>query len=395
MIKGHTPTTVQAFEACLQNYSQQVAICAMSHDIRTPVTGILGMAKILKQNAENKENQRDADLLIAAAEELLKLLDATVVKSEVLDFDLTELIQHNVALISPALRHKKLRIQVHISPQLSGRFFGQKLLLDRILLNLLSNAVKFTHEGHITIEAHLVEETGEQWGVELVVADTGMGIQPERLPYLFEDFSQPATTAQGIYQNTGLGLYTIKKYVKLLQGDIKVSSTLNRGTRFVLAFNLKRAATATTASPLMEQILVDNGLAEYIPLPAAQKRSVLLVEDQLAAARGAISILMDAGYEVDHAVSGAAALQYVQQKSYDLICLDLKLADQNGFEIAQVIRRLTHRNARVPLIALSGSLNNQECTLGKSAGFQAMLLKPLTSEKMQWVETHLVKPEIL
>lgn len=162
-------------------------------------------------------------------------------------------------LHTPAARHKNLQLDTYIDEKIPNPLYGRQMLLDRVILNLLSNAIKFTHQGHVSIDAKLIDENKKNIILQLTVEDTGMGIPEDKMDTIFESFSRLTPSYQGIYKGSGLGLYTVKRYLKMLNGDIRVESQLDRGSRFIVTVPLERLEHITRTSAFAE----DNEAGDY------------------------------------------------------------------------------------------------------------------------------------
>nr|MBA2650883.1 PAS domain-containing protein [Tatlockia sp.] len=365
-------------KAELANKAKSEFIANMSHDIRTPLTGIIGMTQEMFNVAEDMQPilehassdekigpqdkylpllrsivdkvQEDSQLLIGATDELLELcneiletmqLESGHCPEEVESFNLYDLIKHNISLLQPAACHRKLTLSFDIDKQIPTYFSGLRNYLDRTLLNLLSNALKFTEKGFVKIEVRLSDtpnssyQPGDSLTLEISVEDSGMGIPKDKFETIFEHFSRLTPSYQGLYKGAGLGLYTVKRYIEAMNATIEVDSEVGKGTRFIVTLPLtvsdhsdrekeaplpKRAKTqvaqsASAASKPKERTM-DN-------LSAA----VLVVEDNLLAAKTLQSFLTRLNCASDHAKNGEQALMMVQTNDYDLVLMDVGLGD--------------------------------------------------------------------
>ena len=231
-------------QADAANRAKSEFITNLSHDIRTPITGILGLAHSLQKRSENKQNKEDAGLLIDVIQELLALLNQTLSTnnldntykiSDSSDFSIQALANHNVALLAAAAKHKGLSLKLEIDKKVPEIITGNRAYLDRVILNLLSNAIKFTHQGHIELSITPINFAGDKVTLNLMVKDSGIGIPQDKMSTIFENFSQvDSSSSQGLYKGNGLGLHAVKKYLDSMHGDITVISEEGKGSVFIV-----------------------------------------------------------------------------------------------------------------------------------------------------------------
>lgn len=356
----------------------------MSHDLRTPITGILGLLAIMKTRLTAAEDKNDSDLLIDSANELLKIVngilefsETTVVLNQLNEtesvFDLRELIHNNIKLILPAVKLSKLDIYENIAEDVPKLLCGKQFLLDRILMNLIGNAVKFTPKGHMKISAAVLKTTQDVCHIQISVEDTGIGIAKEKQQVVFERFTRLNPSCHGLYKGTGLGLYFVKQYVEALQGNISLDSVFGQGSKFIVTLPLKVAEFSheEKAPPFAASKNLDARL------------NILVIEDNEIAARMAKHIIEDACHFVVVVSSGAEALEILGQKRFDFILLDIGLPDIDGMELAHMLR--TDKNSlnnSAPIVALTAHLNPEKKYKQLASDIQGIITKPLTRDKL-------------
>jgi len=306
----------------------------MSHELRTPMTGVMGMIDMVLDgplSAEQREQletaQRCAKLLLALLNDVLDLskIEAGKMVIENIPFDLRLVVADCVHAQEPRAREKGIRLSAEIPPEFPGRFTGDPLRMRQILNNLLSNAVKFTEVGYVVVRLNGAPDPGgDRFNLELQVADTGCGIAPEKLPLIFEKFSQADGSISRKYGGTGLGLAITSRLVEALGGDIRVKSEVGSGSTFTVSLQLVLASQ-------------DQELASVSPASAGQRvrraqtgdMSVLFM--QLSPVR--LEKLRAAAYREDEAGTMAEA-QKLQDAADRLTAPDLS-------EYARRIRRAT------------------------------------------------------
>lgn len=399
-------------------------IANMSHDLRTPITGMLGMVQdmlnVANQAASSindkdsqqtsialqdivKTVQRDSGFLMGATDELLQLCNEILEvvslesgKSEKHDesFDLNDLINHNIELLQPIAQHKKLRLSCDIDQNVPRYLKGARIYLDRILLNLVGNGLKFTEKGEIKIcvkwlkgekDKNVGVSMGQGINLQIQIKDTGIGIPEDKFDDIFEHFSRLAPSYEGLYKGAGLGLYTVKRYVEAMRGAVIVSSEVSKGACFTVTLpfivsdhagpSRKSVRFSASMKPDADKtILESQGPVSIKEIMA----SILVVEDNELAAIAVTLTLKPFNCHIDTAEAGSTAVEMAQKGNYDLILMDIGLPDFSGIEVAKKIRGLADpKKSQVPIVALTGHANNSEMRQEAiEANLQDVLSKP-------------------
>ena len=427
--KKRLPELTKAKElAEVASRSKSEFIANMSHDIRTPITGMLGMVQDMLYTADQAKSsisdtnaqqssmalkdmidivQRDSQLLMGATDELLQLcneiLEVTRIESGASDthlesFDLNELLRHNIELLQPTAQHKKLQLFYELDQAVPRYLKGSRIYLDRILLNLIGNGLKFTEKGEVSIGVSLSQEEntdlvmGDTIALSIQVKDTGIGIPEDKFDEIFEHFSRLTPSYEGVYKGSGLGLYTVKRYVEAMQGTIDVSSDIGRGSRFTMVLPLAISDHADRARtsirpPISTKPDTDTHLDQGSVLAQDATASILIVEDNPIAAMAEKLAFKPFNCHIDMAASGTEAVAMAEQNHYDLIFMDVGLPDFSGIEATQKIRALNDRTqSQVPIVALTGHADNADIHQDAiKAGMQEILIKPLQALALEAV----------
>lgn len=355
----------------------------MRHDIRTPLTGIIGFARLIQKEARRPHIKEYADNLVQATSALLdfqnEILDAIKVTTEtspiiLQPFNLKNLVEKVLNLVRPKAILKKLELLFHYDHNLPLFYIGDSKRLFRILLELVTNALKFTAEGNIRVALTAFKKNDRQLIVRFDVSDTGIGIPQDQQDDVFVRFHRLSPSSDGIYEGTGLGLTVVKQYVKDLNGKIEIDSIIGKGATFVclIPFSVADHAVENTSDHKIE--LVNEVLFQH--------KNILLVEDHQMTATVTELMLTELQCFVENASDARTALLKASEKKYDLIFLDLGLPDMTGFELAKKIRHddnaINYSSIIVALTAHSEEESKLRCF---ESGIDAVFQKPLLKSK--------------
>lgn len=374
----------KAKEAAEQaNRAKSEFISNMTHDIRTPIAGIIGISELLERNAPNAERKEQAQWIRDCGEQLMELLNSVldVVSADQIReedtqeeiFDLRESAHSIKRLIMPTISLDKIEFKMEIDEAIPHYVIGDRLKLERILLNLLANAIKFTEKGFVSLRAELISRTKDEVKIEFSVIDTGIGIPKDKQHEVFDRFFRINPSYEGRYKGHGVGLYIVEKYVSMLGSIIGVNSEINEGSTFYFALTMK---VGKENAYMREKTLERTKLSE-----ASIKAKVLLIEDNAVALRIAQSILEEIGCEVHTATDGHSGLRKTKTEVYDIIIVDIGLPDISGTELTKIIRNLekeTGNSHHTPIIGLTAHAvgpTREQCFV---AGMDAVHSKPLT-----------------
>lgn len=369
----------------------------MRHDIRTPLTGIVGFSEILKHESNEQRIKDYADNLIASSHALLALLDEVLEAVRVSSgeipklkkkFNLQHTLNHVIELNRARAAQKKLSFTLEIDPALPQFVIGDKVRLHRIALELVANALNFTNHGFVKLCVSLAKQESRQIILKLVVEDSGLGIPKDKQQDIYVQFKRLTPSYQGIYKGAGLGLFVIKQFIDELEGEIYVESEIKKGSRFscLIPLQIPLIDDASGVQDEMEKIIDGPYETTYTQQinPQTQPAKnhplhILVVEDNVIAQTVAKSILSKMKCDVDIADTGKNAISQWKNKQYDLIFMDIGLPDMDGYEVTRQIRlQELIKKTHIPIIALTahvGDENKQKCI---EAGMNAVLTKPLS-----------------
>ena len=368
-------------------------LATMSHELRTPLTSILGWARLLDSNQlSEKERERAVHVIQRNAEAQSKLIEDLLDVSRIItgklkiDFQpvsFAAIVESVTSSLRPSIDTKQLKLETKIDPA-AGPILGDPSRLQQIVMNLLSNAIKFTPSGG-TIDVCLQRH---ETYVRLKVMDTGIGIAPEHLPFIFERFRQVDSSNMRSHGGLGLGLAIVDYLVRQQAGSVIAESEgLGKGSSFTVDFPLTSSevmgSDLATAAALAGDSEAVSQRSELLADPKLRNRRILLVEDDLDTQELIMTVLRRHGANVTAVASSAAALAELARATPDVIISDIGMPAENGYELIRKIRALTpDEGGHVPAIALTayaGAVDRRRALL---AGFQTHLSKPVEPDDL-------------
>lgn len=395
------------------NNAKTEFIANMSHDIRTPLSGIIGMSKFLEDKTNDPEEKQYALWVNESGEQLLKLLNGVldIVSAAHLSeddvhqdtFDLRQSIEDIVQLEKPTVHQKNLKFHVEIDPQIPQYIVSDRFKLNRILLNLVGNAIKFTEQGYIAVQIKQLAKDKKNVTLKFSVIDTGLGIPKSLQSKIFERFYRISPSYKGDHHGHGVGLHIVEKYVALLGGEIQLESEKGKGTTFYFTISLaigepKNAITLsqsiTSPLPSVHTDLLNSTIRQK-PLSTPNQEgmpSILLVEDNFIALRMAERITEQAGCCYTSVANGEEALELAKSKHFDLILTDIGLPGISGNELTRLIREEEKgaKKTPIPIVGLTahGLIDAENESL--EAGMNQLLSKPIKLPMLQMILTKFI-----
>ncbi|MGL5741886.1 MAG: ATP-binding protein [Legionella sp.] len=373
--------------------AKDVFIRNMSHDIRTPLSVIIGISSILEQEAQNSQEKEHAHMINISGEQLLALLNSVLdiiasgsqkenkINESVCNVH--ELIHSIADLELPTITLKQLDLFISIAADTPEWITTDSVKLHRILLNLLGNAVKFTEKGFIEIGVRTKPQAHGKTVLEFFVKDSGPGIKPKDKDKIFKRFYRATPSSQGIYAGHGVGLHIVKRYTQLLKGKIRVDSTIHVGTSFTVTIPVQEAEKPENyKEPITHESIAAS---KKVSPELAKTPLVLLVEDNAIALKMVENLLQQLHIRFLSASTGEAALELFKSHTFDWILSDIGLPDTTGIQLAQRFRQLekSQNNFPTPIIGLTAHAVadiEQECM---QAGMNQVITKPIRNHMLQ------------
>ena len=360
----------------------------MSHDIRTPLNGILGMLDIAQKNETNPKALLECHEKMRTAAFHLKALVNDVLDMqrmetdrfflEQIPFDIREILDNCWSMLEAQASRLDITLKKIKPGSLKYPYLiGSPLHIRQIFMNLLSNAIKYNKPGgSISVHAKIIGQVHQNVIYKFIISDTGIGISPEFQKHIFEPFAQEDTGARTIYKGTGLGMAIVHRLVQEMGGTIQLKSEKNVGSTFtlILPFTIDEhqpSASAETAT---------DTPADLTDL------HILVVEDNELNLEIAVFSLEAAGLNISTAINGLEAVRLFEKSKpyeYDIILMDIMMPVMNGLDAAKAIRGLSRPDApTVPIIALSANAFAEDIQKSKNAGINEHLAKPLEMDKV-------------
>ncbi len=352
-------------------------ITMLSHELRTPMNAIVGMASLVsKRNLESSLRQ-ELGAIEQSAEQLMSLInqildfsriEAGAAALEHAPFDLIALIENLMRIANALPRPVAVALEAHIAPEVPRFLQGDYGRITQVLLNLVGNSIKFTERGRVDLKVVAELEAAGVWRLCFTVEDTGKGVPVSMQEKIFEPFAQVSRLAGG----TGLGLPICRRYAMLMQGELTLESVEGQGSIFKFSVPLQAVVTAATA-PLQ---------SASPALGSTRMLRVLVAEDTPASALVMRLILERLGHTVRVAGDGQEAVQAFADECFDLVFLDIQMPVMDGLEAAREIRQLPRGNA-VAIVALSALATDHDRKNAIASGFTDYLVKPIKAADVE------------
>ncbi|MDA8760978.1 ATP-binding protein [Amylibacter sp.] len=350
-------------------------LAVMSHEMRTPLAGIIGVMDLLKTTKLTKKQDHYVQIATSSGEIMLEhineALDITRIEGGALnlspqEFNLPDLVRSLVEILKPLANEKVLNLDLQIDNKIKANFMGDSLRIRQILTNLLGNSIKFTDKGSIKfiINCSHGPDVSE---LKFKITDTGVGIAPENHKKIFDDFVVISSGGKQQTRGDGLGLSISRKIARQMGGDIIVESNINEGATFILSLPLKQVAKTDVVEP--------KGLD--IPVENFKKINVLVVEDSITNREVLCDMLEEMGHKVIGAMNGLESLEQVKKQIFDIIFMDINMPIMGGIEAVQKIRSGGGLNSKTYIAGLTAHGSDEFGVEAEQAGMDCYFTKPI------------------
>lgn len=350
----------------------------MSHEIRTPLNAMLGFSDLLSKTSLSYEQKEYLEAIETSGKNLMGIIndildfskiEAGMLSLETVPFSIQQTVHSVYAMFFSKAQKKGLRLFSSVDPNVPSLVAGDPTKFNQILINLIGNAIKFTSEGTVMIECTVKKLQADKLILQVSIKDTGIGIPHEKLGKIFDRFTQAEDSTTRNFGGTGLGLSIAKKLVEMQGGELMVTSEPGKGSEFLFTIHY-------TVAYSNEYVHNENQVTH--PALNFQGTKTLIVEDNPLNQKLASTLLRNEGFEVEVAENGEMAVQFLKERQYDVILMDIQMPIMDGYEATSEIR--TKLNIKTPIIAMTANAIAGEKERCIELGMDDYITKPFKAE---------------
>jgi len=392
-------------------------LASMSHDVKTPLSGIIAIAELLAQRMQNGDKKMLEDVgqcgkkLMSFFENCIELSKMDMAQLQIVDqaFSINKITEAIHELFLPSATAKRLKMSVHQDAEIPAILIGNQINIYRVMLNLIGNAIKFTPQGEVNLFIKFHERLdNENIIIKIIVKDTGIGIPKDKQQIIFEKLQRLAPSYYNKQEGHGVGLYIVDQYVKAMNGTIEVDSDVGQGSVFIITVPLKIAdeneqSIVTPPKLTSKDMPAIEAAQPFVPwetcVASSEKDNlrVLLVEDNPLIQTINKEMVRSVGAKVDVASCGQEALDLFVPGKYAVVYMDIGLPDMDGYEVSQRLRAIeAEKNmSQTPIIALTAHATVDVKAFCVGAGMQGVLSKPLSLKQAQQILEYYVDKKLI
>ena len=385
--RQNTELKMQKIELDEANRLKSTFISNMSHELRTPLNSVIALSSVLKRKLKNIVSEEEfsyINVIERNGKHLLELindvLDISRIESGRFEvsskkLSINTIVEEMVGLLKPQAEEKNILLKINNDKDIP-LILSDEDKIRHILQNLIGNAVKFTEKGEVEVSTYIKDSK-----IYIQVKDTGIGIPPEQLPYIFDEFRQAESGTARKYGGTGLGLSIAKKYAELLGGKIQVQSTPGAGSVFTLVLPVEITENMNREKESYASKNVNNYKPIITPEKQTAKKTILIVENSENTIMQLKTILQEAGFNIIVAKSGKEALEHIAKTTPDIMIFDINIPDTDGFQFLNIIRaNVDTRNLPV-LVLTTKQIDLKELKNLKNNHISQLVLKENINSK--------------
>ena len=376
----------------LINEAKTQFISNMSQEIRTPMSGIIGMTELMLLTNLTKEQKEYLDIINFSSSTLLAIINDILdfsrietgkLKLEKIEFDIRELIYKTSQILDFDARRKKLSLIINVNENINYNVIGDPLRVNQILINLLKNSLKYTDHGKISFTLNELSRKENLVWLRFKISDTGCGISKEKMEILFGDINgkEPVSEIRSFeYQGTGLGVAIVKHLIGLMKGKMTVESREDAGTTFNIdiPFDILEVIPKKTTEKAKEEKAKKD---EIIKQPD-RKVNILVAEDNIVNQRLVKELLTKKHYDVTIVENGLKIFDVLEQTNYDIILMDIQMPIMDGLEACSIIREIEKGTGKhIPIIGITAYAVKADKEKCLEAGMDDYLAKPFVKDE--------------